>query len=104
MIMTIRRNAKDCGLCWLSTTESMLVSREIHFPVSKRDAFHLEKQALLCTRLEVEFDLASSPDNPPPRKCMWRAGVKELRHHAVIARVACGSSDLSVCGDTALWD
>ena len=80
------------------------MGRKIHFPASKRDAFHLEKQALLRARLEVEFDLASSPDNPPPRKRMWRAGVKKLRHYAVIARVARGRGNLSVCGDTALWD
>jgi hypothetical protein len=101
------RNKTRCeGLrvCQLSTAESVLIGRKVNFPASKPDTFHLEKQALLCTRLEAEFDLTSSPDNPPPRKCVRRAGVKKLRHHAVIARVPRSGSDLSVCGDATLWD
>ncbi len=80
------------------------MGRKIHSPTSKRDAFHPQKQALLRTRLEGEFDFTSSPYDPLPRKCVGRAGAKKPRHRPVIQRVSCSRGHLSVGSDAAFWD
>ena len=82
----------------------MLVCRKIHFPATKRHAFHAKAQSLLRTRLEAEFDFATGTYNALPGKRVRWNRAKKSRHRSMIKGISSGRSHLSIRGNTTLWD
>ena len=76
----------------------MLVSIHVHALAVKADAFHFETQALFEGRFAVQPDSAARSEDTLPGKRTHRRRAQQLRHLAMIERVAGGGGDLSVRG------
>jgi hypothetical protein len=77
----------------------MLVRGKVHLTAPKPNSLHLEKQALLRTRLKTKLNLTSRSNDPLPRKRGGGSGSKKPRHRAMIQRISRRRGHLAVSGD-----
>ena len=70
----------------------------VHALAAEADAFHFETHTLFQGSLAVEPDGAAGPQHSLPGERSHGRAAQQLRHLAVIERVARGGCDLSVGG------
>lgn len=82
----------------------MLVGVHVHALAAKADTFYFEAHVLFQGGFAMKFDGAAGSQHALPGERSHGRSAQQLRHLAVIERVAGGGGDLSVRGDFAAGD
>ncbi len=82
----------------------MLVDVHVHALATKADTFHFQAHALFQGGFAMEFDGAAGSQHALPGERSHGRAAQQLRHLAVIKRVARGGGDLPVGGYLSAWD
>jgi len=82
----------------------VLVGVHVHALAAKADTFHFEAHVLFQGGFAMKFDGAAGSQHALPGERSHGRSAQQLRHLAVIERVAGGGGDLSVRGDFAAGD
>src|ERR1017187_5436739 len=98
------RRARGNLLLHFPRPEAVLVGVHVHALAAEADTFHFEMRALFQGGFAMELDGAAGSQHALPGERSHRRSAQQLRHLAVIERVARGGGDLPISGDLAARD